>query len=125
MYYFSAYHQPFGFKHIMNNIMKVKNISVIFFIGVVMLTAVLADRVWWFLICSQYTTFEQSKTAYLNSFPNYLQDPYLLTVIDILLSALAAFLFSHCRKTKYRERTSRILMILSLILSFWSIFSLM
>lgn len=105
--------------------MKMKNTVVIFFLGVVILTAVLADRAWWFLICSQYTTFKQSKSAYLTSFPNYLQDPYLLTVISIFLSAVTAFLFSQCRKAKYRERTSKILMILSLVLCFWSIFSLM
>lgn len=105
--------------------MKSKYKSIIYSIGVLLLTVDILNKLWWIYICTLYTEFEDCKTAYLSLFPECLQNAFLLTVIEIILLAIAAIIFSKSKKALYLEKISQILMIISLILFGWSVFSLM
>ncbi|MBF4516139.1 hypothetical protein IRZ71_07290 [Flavobacterium sp. ANB] len=105
--------------------MKSKYKSIIYGIGVLLLTADILNKFWWIYICTRYTKFEDCKAAYLSLFPECLQNAFLLTVIEIFLLAIAAIIFSESKKTAYLKKLSKILMIISLVLCGWSVFSLM
>lgn len=105
--------------------MKSKYKSIIYSIGVLLLAVGILNKFWWIYVCILYTEFEECKVAYLSLFPKYLQNAFLLTVIEIFLLAVAAIIFSESKKAAYLKKTSKILMIISLILCGWSVFSLM
>ncbi|MNG09151.1 hypothetical protein D3C87_1424320 [compost metagenome] len=105
--------------------MKSKYKSIIYSIGVLLLTVGVLSKLWWLYICTLYTEFEESKVAYLSLFPECLQNAFLLTVIEIFVLAVAAIIFSESKKAAYLKKISKILMIVSLILCGWSVFSLM
>ncbi|QOG04744.1 hypothetical protein [Flavobacterium sp. MDT1-60] len=105
--------------------MKSKYKSIIYSIGVLLLTVGVLDKLWWLYICTIYTEFEECRVAYLSLFPERFQNAFLLTVIEILLLAVAAIIFSESKKAIYQKKASKILMIISLILFGWSVFSLM
>jgi glycerol uptake facilitator-like aquaporin len=105
--------------------MKFKYKSVIYNIGVLVLAAAILNKLWWIYVCTIYTAFEDCKAAYLSFFPKYLQNAFLLTVIEIFLLAIAAIIFSESKKAGYQKKISKILMIISLILCGWNLFSLM
>lgn len=105
--------------------MKSKYKSIIFSIGVLLVTVSILNKVWWIYVSTLYTKFEDCKAAYLSLFPGYLQNAFLLTVIEIFLLAIAAIIFLESKKAAYLKKLSRILMIISLTLCWWSVFSLM
>jgi hypothetical protein len=105
--------------------MKSKYKSIIYSIGVLLLTVGVLDKVWWIYICTVYTKFEDCKAAYLSLFPDFFQNAFLLTVIEIFLLAIAAIIFLESKKAAYLKKLSQILMIISLTLCWWSVFSLM
>lgn len=76
-------------------------------------------------MCTKYTEFEETKAAYLSLFPEFIANAFFLTIIDIIASGIAAIIFFESIKAGYLKKTSKILMIISLILCGWSIFSLM
>lgn len=105
--------------------MKSKYKSIIFSIGILLLTVGVLNKVWWIYVSILYTKFEDCKAAYLSLFPGYLQNAFLLTVIEIFLLAIAAVIFLKCKKAAYQKKLSQILMIISLTICWWSVFSLM
>jgi len=105
--------------------MKPKYKSIIYSIGVLLLAVNILDKIWWIYISSIYSDFEDCKTAYLSLFPKSLQNAFLLTVIEIFSLAITAIIFSKAKKAAYLKNTSKILMIISLVLCGWNVFSLM
>lgn len=105
--------------------MKSKYKSFIYSIAVSLLAISVLNKIYWIYICGQYTEFEETKTAYLSLFPEFLQNAFFLTVIEITALSAAIILFLESIMTGYLKKTSQILMILSAILCWWNIFSLM
>ena len=105
--------------------MKSKYKSIIYSIGVLLLAVGILNKLWWIYVCTLYNEFEECKIAYLSLFPKCLQNAFLLTVIEIFLLTVAAIIFSESKKAAYLKKMSKILMIISLILCGWSVFSLM
>jgi len=105
--------------------MKSRYKTIIYSMGVLLLAINVLDKIWWIYISKIYTEFEDCKTAYLSVFPECIQDAFLLTVIEIFSLAITAIIFSKAKKVAYLKKTSKILMIISLVLCGWNVFSLM
>ena len=94
-------------------------------IGILLLAAVIAHMGYWIYITTQHTSFEASKAAYLSSFPNPLQNTFLLTAINIYLLGCSIIIFLQSMKVNYRKKVSVALLISAAFLSAWNIFTLM
>ena len=105
--------------------MKSKYKTSIYIIGVMLLIISILDKICWIYMCAKYTEFEETKAAYLSLFPKFIANAFFLTIIDIIASGIAAIIFFESKKAGYLKRPSKVLMIISLILCGWSIFSLM
>lgn len=99
--------------------------SFVYSIAVSLLAMSVLNKIYWIYMYRQYVDFEETKTAYLNLFPDFLQDAFILTVIEITALAAAIILFLESIMTGYLKKTSQILVILSVILCWWNLFSLM
>ncbi|MFB9079050.1 hypothetical protein ACFFLS_09870 [Flavobacterium procerum] len=105
--------------------MKSKYKSFIYSIGLLFFATGVLNMSWWIYVCTKYTNFEETKTAYLNLFPEFLQNAFLLTVITIFQFAIATFIFFKSKEAGYLKKASQILMVISSIFCGWNIFSLM
>lgn len=105
--------------------MKSKYRFPIYLIAILLLATVIADTIWWFYITSIYDTFPEMVTAFLEPFPQQLQNARLLSVYEIGLLAIAIFIFVKSINTNYLKRISVILACLSGFLCAWKLFSLM
>ncbi|SHF73362.1 hypothetical protein SAMN05443663_1017 [Flavobacterium defluvii] len=99
--------------------------SVIYIVGVVLLIISILNKIWWIYMCTKYTEFEETKTAYLSLFPKFIANAFFLTSMDIIASGIAVIIFLKFKNAGYLKSTSKVLMIISSILCGWSIFSLM
>lgn len=96
-----------------------------FLIATLLLLLCITDMVWWFTITDQDISFEAMKTEYLSIFPAFLQHAGLLTWILIVVLVSAAVLFMQSRREKGLKFAANGGMILSFVLAFWQLFSLM
>lgn len=85
--------------------MKSKYRGYIFGIAVLLLAIVITDISYWIYVTTQYATFIESKTAYLNNFPLLLQNAVWLSLISIYLLACATFIFIQSIKAGYLKKT--------------------
>ncbi|MDV6167656.1 hypothetical protein R1T16_04420 [Flavobacterium sp. DG1-102-2] len=99
--------------------------SPIYAIGIFLIAVVAVHMSFWIYITTQYTSFEASKEAYLNTFPTPLQNAFLLTAINIYLLGGSIIIFLQSMKVNYRKRLSAGLLVSAAFLSVWNIFSLM
>ena len=96
-----------------------------FLIATLLLLLCIADMVWWFNITSYDLSFEEMKLKYVSIFPPFLQHIGLLTVILIVFLVGAALLFMQSRKENGLKFVASGGMILSFVLAFCQLFSLM
>lgn len=96
-----------------------------FLIATVLLLLCITNIVWWFTVTDQDISFEAMKVEYLSIFPSSLQHAGLLTLILIVCLVTAAILFMQSRKEKSLKLVANGGMILSFVLAFWQLFSLM
>lgn len=96
-----------------------------FLIATVLLLLCVTDMVWWFTITDKDISFEAMKVEYLSIFPAFLQHAGLLTLVLIVFLVTAAMLFMQSRKEKSLKFVANGGMILSFVLAFWQLFSLM
>lgn len=96
-----------------------------FLIAVVLLLLCITDMVWWFTITDREISYEAMQATYLSVFPPFLQSTTLLTLLLIALLVVAAVFFLQSRKEKRLKLASNSGMILSFVLAFWQLFSLM
>lgn len=96
-----------------------------FLIAVVLLLLCLTDIAWWFTITDREISYEAMQASYLSVFPPFLQSLSLLTWLMIVFLVIAAVFFMQSRKEKGLKLVANGGMILSFILAFWQLFSLM
>ncbi|WP_294733886.1 hypothetical protein [uncultured Flavobacterium sp.] len=101
--------------------------SVLFFcLAFIPLFIVVANMTLWIVTATgNNDTFEQTRANYLSHFPEWLQNPILLTLIDIALLAIAGGLFFYSMKNLKLKIPAAIFLIFSAILAAWNLFSLM
>ena len=121
----SFYKSDFNFwqRHIFylyNCTMKNKSV---FSIAIIFLSVVLINIFLWFYVCSKPAkTFYETRDNYLFYFPGFLQHAMLLTVINIVLLSIAAFIFNKSRKLL---KVSNVLFYVCVVLISWQVFTLM
>lgn len=100
-----------------------------FFIGFVLLLAVIVNIVLWIAITASGTnSFEDSVKEYMSFYPSFLAEPVRLTIINILLLLISIACFIRSSKgstSSFFKTLCNVLIVLSSILAFWNLFSLM
>lgn len=104
---------------------KYKYRSLAYIVGLLLLLISVFNKICWIYVCVKYTEFEETKAAYLTLFPEFLANLFLLNSIDVIISGIAGFIFFKFKKAGCLKKTSMILMIISLLLCGWTVFSLM
>lgn len=103
-----------------------KKYKTYFIIASILLITVIADIILWISISiDPMKTFTEMKTEYLLKFPEILQNVYLITFIDLIFLSVAAYLFYKAQKLQVLKRISFSLLVVSIILICWHLFSLM
>ncbi len=103
-----------------------KKYKTYFIIASILLITVIADKILWISISiDPLKTFTEMKTEYLLKFPEILQNVYLITFIDLIFLSVAAYLFYKAQKLQVLKRLSFSLLVVSIILICWHLFSLM
>lgn len=104
---------------------KDKN-NALFYIGLLLFFVAVADMTLWIVTTThKHATFEETVDDYLSYFPEMLQNATLLTMLNIMFLALAGGLFYKSMKSIKLRTAAKILAILSAVLLFWNVFSLM
>ncbi|WP_330442475.1 hypothetical protein [Flavobacterium sp. C4GT6] len=98
---------------------------ILYSLGLVCLFTTIADMVLWFKACAQYEGFEETKQAYLSYFPLSLRGDYTLTLINCGMLAVSVLVFANSIRIGFLKTVSFVLTILSGILFYWQLFSLM
>ncbi|SES01559.1 hypothetical protein [Pedobacter rhizosphaerae] len=91
----------------------------------VLLAIFVVNMIWWFRVTDRYSSFEDSRTAYLSAFPTFLQHPLLLTIIAFIVLMISGTLFLQTRKVKQLKILSIVGYCISFSFAFWQLFSLM
>jgi len=100
-----------------------------FIAGLVFLLIGIADNVLWIIISApEAISFDASVKEYISLYPKFLASPIKLTFLNIILFliAIGCFILSANKSNRaYFRRTCYVLIVLSGILAFWNLFSLM
>ena len=104
---------------------KKKN-NTLFYIAFIPFFVAVADMALWIVTATgNDDSFEQTLANYLSYFPEWLQNPQLLTLINIVLLALAGGLFFKSMKNPKLKIAGTTFLIISGVLAMWNMFSLM
>jgi uncharacterized membrane protein len=99
-----------------------------FITGLLFLLIAITNFVVWFIIATSAKSFDEAVNDYINLYPKFIENPITLTLLNILLLAMAigCFIFSiQKNSSSFFKRLCYGLIILSGILAFWNLFSLM
>lgn len=96
-----------------------------FIVATLFLAVGMSSFIYWFSITAKDISFEAMKAEYAAAFPSFLQNIILSTVVLIIFLATAGILFFQSREEKGFKIPATIGMILSFLLAFWLVFSLM
>lgn len=101
--------------------------KIVFFIIALFLfiVVVLNIYLWISISIEPMRSFEESKGEYLSKFPKAMRNARLITLGNIILLSIASFLFFKVKKTRGLKIISFTLLLLSILLLAWQLFSLM
>lgn len=94
-------------------------------LALLLLLAVMGDIIAWMRISSVTESFNEAKAIYLDRFPGFLRRARIVAAIEIGMLLLSAWLFHAARTNNNIHKLMRCLMVLSLVLAGWLLFSLM
>lgn len=86
---------------------KYKYRSLAYIVGLLLLIISVFNKICWIYVCFKFAEFEETKTAYLNLFPDFLANPFLLNSIDVITSGIAGFIFFKFKKSGYLKKLLR------------------
>ena len=95
------------------------------FFATLFLAVALSCFIYWFTITAKNISFEAMQAKYTSVFPSYLQNPRISTGVLIVFLVIAIILFLQSKEEKRLKIPATIGAILSFLLSFWLLFSLM
>ncbi|MBL7814022.1 MAG: hypothetical protein JNL70_03370 [Saprospiraceae bacterium] len=103
-----------------------KRENLYFIIGIALLVFVAINLYWW-IDLSIHTSmpFEDIKAAYLSRFPTWLQNPLLITFLNIVLLSGSTFFFFEATHDSHLKTVSIVFIVLCWILIAWQVFSLL
>lgn len=94
--------------------------------AIILLALPAANMALWIVTATDNNnSFEQTLDNYLAHFPEWLQNPKLLTLINILMLALAAGFFYKSMTAPKLRLAGIVLGIISILLLMWNVFSLL
>lgn len=94
--------------------------------AIILLALPAANMALWIVTATDNNdSFEQTLDNYLAYFPEWLQNPKLLTLINILMLALAGGLFYKSMNAPKLRLAGIVLGIISILLLMWNVFSLL
>ncbi|RZJ77972.1 MAG: hypothetical protein EOO47_15285 [Flavobacterium sp.] len=96
-----------------------------FIIASLLLATGISSFVYWFTITAKDISFEAMKAEYAAVFPSFLQNTVLHTFVIILILVSAGVLYLQSRTQNRFKIAATGGMILSFLLAFWQLFSLM
>ncbi|MEE1885267.1 hypothetical protein [Pedobacter flavus] len=96
----------------------------IFWVASFLLILILYDVVTWILIATKAGSHETSVIEYLQRFPDFLQNPRVITFLELIVLGCSIFLFYKSSKLNYKV-CSKIGFFIASILFGWLTFSLM
>lgn len=96
-----------------------------FIIATLFLAIAMSCFIYWLMIAAKDISFEAMKIEYIAVFPSFLQNTLVSTVVLIVLLVIAIVLFLQSKEEKGFKIPVTIGVILSFLLSFWLLFSLM
>jgi len=103
--------------------------KLLFIIGLIILIFVIIDLVVWIKIATQEEkSFDEVVNEYMSLYPKFIVDSITLTLLHILLLliAIGCFIFAiQKNSSSFFKKLCYVLIILSGILAFWNLFSLM
>jgi hypothetical protein len=107
--------------------MKTHHKRLLLVVATALTLVVLYNMSLWIWVAARYTTFDETKDAYLEKYPVFLRSAMWLTILDIFLALSAAYLFLTLRQSskEWKFKWYTILATTNLILAFWQLFSLM
>lgn len=105
--------------------MKINEV-LLFSIGLILFSIVVIDLYWWIEISSDYSkSFDQAKKEYLEKLPSFISKGGQVAVYNIVLLAIAGFLFFKSSALKQLKIISKVFFIFCIIIVAWQVFSLM
>ena len=96
-----------------------------FIIASLLLATGVSSFIYWFTITAKDISFEAMKAEYAAAFPSFLQNSVLHTFVIIFILVTAGVLYLQSRKQNRFKIAATGGMILSFLLAFWQLFSLM
>lgn len=96
-----------------------------FIIASLLLAVGMSSFIYWFTITAKDISFEAMKAEYDAAFPTFLQHSVLQALLFIVILVSAGVLFLQSRKQNTLKIASSGGMILSFVLAFWQLFSIM
>ena len=95
--------------------------------SVIFLVLVVVDMSSWLLLASKASSFEEAKSLHLSNHPDFMRNATKITVLNIVLGALAGIGFLNARKksNKAVANALQILACFSFFLVSWQLFSLL
>ncbi|TKC12594.1 hypothetical protein FA048_02965 [Pedobacter polaris] len=96
-----------------------------FIIATLLLATGISSFIYWFTITAKDISFDAMKAEYATAFPSFLQNTVLHTFVIILILVTAGVLYLQSRMQNKFKIAATGGMILSFLLAFWQLFSLM
>lgn len=105
--------------------MKLSNVA-LFCIGLILLSIVVVDLYWWIEISTDDSkSFEQMKKEYDAKLPGFMEGGYRVTIFNLVLLSVSAFLFIRTSADKRLRIMCGIGTTICVILGGWMLFTLM
>jgi hypothetical protein len=103
------------------------NLKILYFvIALILLLVVVYNTYLWINVSSDETKpYEQVLKEYIALFPSFITSGRQVTVIRIIVCGLSMFFFFKSSSEIRLKKISSILLLITCVLCFWSIFSLM
>lgn len=97
-----------------------------FLTGLLLLSIAAYFMTLWIIVAGDETiSFEQTKQQYHAMLPAFLRGRFTLELFNISLLTIASYLFYKCIKANFLKKISWVVFVLSLLLAYWNLFSLM
>jgi hypothetical protein len=96
--------------------------------GVILLALVVCDIAVWISVADDSRPFQQNVAQYLSFHPAWLQNPRLITGVQLVMLAVAGVCFSVSGRKPmpdWWQNASKALLITCALLAFWLLFTLM
>ena len=96
-----------------------------FILASLLLATGISSFIYWFTITAKDISFDAMKAEYATIFPSFLQNTILHTFVIILILVTAGVLYLQARMQNKFKIAATGGMILSFLLAFWQLFSIM